>query len=164
MAHWFALYTKPHREYLVRDFLTGQKVEVYLPESRTRTRRPDRRGMKPFFPHYLFARLDLQDGAMAKVHWTPGRRRIVSFGHWLAPVPDEVVVHIRRRLTTMVEPKPEGLFKQDEVVYIIRGSFEALDAVFDRSLSAQGRVRVFLDMLDRQVAVELDLESLVPPY
>ncbi|MBC8492469.1 MAG: hypothetical protein H8D43_01685, partial [Chloroflexi bacterium] len=45
VAHWFALYTKPHKKYAVsRDLLISQKVKVYLPEIRTRTRRPGRRG------------------------------------------------------------------------------------------------------------------------
>ena len=164
MAHWFALYTKPHKEYAVRDFLDSQKVQVYLPEIRTSTRRPGRRGTKPFFPHYLFARFNLQDGVMAKVRWTPGLRRIVCSGDRPAPIPDEVVEHIRRRLATMVERQPEGPFEQGEVVHILRGPFEGLDAVFDRSLSAQGRVRVFLSLMSRQVATELYLEDLVPPY
>jgi len=161
---WLVLYTKPHKEYAVRDFLTGQKIEVYLPEIRTSTRRPGRRGTKPFFLHYLFARFDLQDGAMARVRWTPGLRRIVSFGDRPAVVPDEVVEHIRRRLATMVERQPEGPFERGEVVRIVRGPFEGLDAVFDRSLSAQGRVRVLLNLMRRQVAAELDLEDLLPPY
>ena len=119
---------------------------------------------KPFFSHYLFARLDLQDRAMAKVRWTPGLRRIVCFGDWPALIPDEVVEHIRRRLATMVECQPEAPFEQGEVVHILHGPFEELDAVFDRSLSARGRVRVLLNLMSRQVATELDLEDLVPPY
>ena len=162
--NWFALYTKPHKEYVVRNSLTGQGIEVYLPEIRTSTRRPGRRGTKPFFPHYLFARFDLQDGAMAKVRWTPGLRRIVCFGDRPAPIPDEVVAHIRRRLATMVERQPEAPFEQGEVVHILHGPFEGLDAIFDRSLPARGRVRVLLSMMSRQVAAELDLEDLVPPY
>ena len=160
---WFALYTKPHKEYAVKDHLADRKVEVYLPEIRTKTQRRDRRGTKPFFPHYLFARLDLDDGIMAKVPWTPGLRCIVTFGGAPAPVPDEIVAHIRRKLATMAEAGPEEPFKKGEVVRIPRGPLEGLDAVFDRTLSADGRVRVFLACMNRLVATELNVEELLPP-
>lgn len=164
MAHWVAFYTKPHKEYAVRDFLAERKIEVYLPEVRTRTRRAGRRGMRPFFPHYLFARLDLEDGAMAQVRWIPGLRRIVSFGDKPAPVPDEVVAHIRHRLAAMKEAEPAGPFNKGDAVRVLRGPFEGLDAIFDRHLSPEGRVRILLDIMGRLVATELDVDDLLPPY
>jgi transcriptional antiterminator RfaH len=163
-GHWFALYTKPHKEYLVRDLLSAQRVEVYLPEIAVKTRRRDRRAKRPFFPHYLFARLGPQDGMMAKLRWTPGLRCIVSMGGLPVPVPDGVVQEIHRRLTKMEQVEPEDRFRQGEVVRVLRGPFEGLDAVFDRRLSAQGRVRVFLQWMSRRVAAELDVEDLLPPW
>ena len=160
--HWFALYTKPHKEYAVRDYLSGRQVEVYLPEVRNTTQRRGRRGRRPFFPHYLFARLDLRGGIMAKVPWTPGLRRIVMFAGEPAPVPDAVVAHIRRELANMVEAEPDEPFRKGDVVRIPRGSLEGLDAVFDRKLSGEGRVRVFLQCVDRLIAAELELDDLLP--
>jgi len=162
--HWFALYTKPHKEHWVRDVLSAQKVEVYLPEIAVKTRRRDRRAKRPFFPHYLFARLDPQAGMFARLRWTPGLRCIVSMGGCPVPVPDGVVQEIRRRLADTAQVEPEGRFRQGEVVRVKRGPFEGLDAVFDRRLSAQGRVRVFLEWMSRQVAAELDVEDLLPPW
>ena len=162
--HWLALYTKPHKEYLVRDLLSAQKVEVYLPEVAVKTKRRDRRPKRPFFPHYLFARPDLQDGMMARLRWTPGLRSIVSMGGRPVPVPDGVVQEIRRRPANMEQVEPEDRFRQGEVVRVLRGPFEGLDAVFDRRLSAQGRVRVFLQWMSRRVAAELDVEDLLPPW
>lgn len=162
--HWFALYTKPHKEYLVRDLLSTQKIEVYLPEIAVKTKRRDRRGKRPFFPHYTFARLDLRDSMIAKLRWTPGLRCIVSMGGRPVPVPDEVVQGIRRRLATMAQVEPEDLFRRGDVVHAMRGPFEGLDAVFDRRLSAEGRVRVFFQWMNRQVAAELDVEDLLPPW
>jgi transcriptional antiterminator RfaH len=163
-GHWFALYTKPHKEYLVRDLLSTQKVEVYLPEIAVKTKRRDRRAKRPFFPHYMFARLDPRDGMIAKLRWTPGLRSIVSMGGRPVPVSDEVVQEIRRRLVAMAQVEPEGRFRRGDVVRVMRGPFEGLDAVFDRKLSAEGRVRVFLEWMSRQVAAELDVEDLLPPW
>jgi transcriptional antiterminator RfaH len=160
---WFALYTKPHKEYLVRDLLCRQGCEVYLPEVAVAVRRRDRRECKPFFPHYLFARLVPGSEAMARARWTPGLRAIVSADGQAIPVPDEVIGHIRRRLATMEMGRPEEPFRKGEAVRVQRGPFEGLDAVFDRRLSPAGRVRVFLQWMSRWVAAELDLGDLLPP-
>ena len=137
-ARWFALYTKPHKEYAVRDHLAGRQVEVYLPEIRNKTQRPDRPVRRPFFPHYLLARLNLGDGIMAHVPWTPGLRTIVSFEGRPAPIPDQMVAHIRRKMTEMSEAEPEEPFAMGE------------------------RVRVFLECTHRLMAAELDLDDLQP--
>lgn len=160
-AHWFALYTKPHKEYLVRDALQGQGVEVYLPEIGVVTRRRGRREKKPFFPHYLFARLDLGDSLMAKVRWTLGLRRIVSAGGRPVPVPDEVIAALRQRLATAEVEERKGPRKGD-AVRVVHGPFEGLEALFDRRLSPAGRVRVLLELMGRLVAAELDEEDLAP--
>jgi transcriptional antiterminator RfaH len=161
-ARWFALYTKPHKEYAVRDHLAGKQIDVFLPEIRNKTQRRDRPARRPFFPHYLFARLDLGDGIMAHVPWTPGLRTIVSFGGRPAPIPDEMIAHIRRKAAEMLEAGPEEPFAKGERVRVASGPFEGLDAMFDRTLSAQGRVRVFLECMHRLMATELDLDDLQP--
>jgi transcriptional antiterminator RfaH len=158
---WFALYTKPHKEYMVQGLLRSHKVETYLPEIGVAVRRRDRRDKKPFFPHYLFARLDPHSDQMAKVPWTPGLRRVVSAGGQPVPVPDEIVMHIRHRLETAVEEQPAVPFRHGEIVHVARGPFEGLNAMFDRALSAEGRVRVLLEMMGRLVAADLAVEDLL---
>jgi transcriptional antiterminator RfaH len=160
--HWYALYTKPHCEYAVRDHLAGHEIEVYLPEIKNKTQRRDRPTRRPFFPQYLFARLDLQAEIMARVPWTPGLRRIVSLGGQPVPIPDEVVAHVRDRVAELAEAGPEEPFARGEAVRVARGPFEGLDAVFDRRLSPAGRVRVFLDCIHRLMAAELNLADLQP--
>jgi transcriptional antiterminator RfaH len=160
-GRWFALYTKPHKEYMVQGLLRDHKIETYLPEIAVAVRRRDRRDKKPFFPHYLFARLDPHSDQMAKVRWTPGLRRVVSAGGQPVPVPDEIVAHIRRRLEAMVEEKSTSPFKHGEIVRVARGPFEGLDAMFDRTLSPEGRVRVRLELMGRLVAADLDVEDLL---
>ncbi len=160
---WFALYTKPYKEYLVRDILRRRGLETYLPEVRVAKPRRGRRSRRPFFPCYLFARFDPLSSEAAHVQWTPGLRRIVSAGGQPVPVPEGVVNHIRRRLERMVVVQEEGPFKRGDRVRILRGPFEGLDAIFDRRLTPEGRVRVFLEWMSRWVAAELDLADLLPP-
>ncbi len=159
---WLALYTKPHREYFVRDRLQGQGVEVYLPEVRVAVPRRERREYKPFFPHYLFARLDLQDARNANLHWTPGLRSVVTCGGQPVPVPDGVVSALRRRLATMSMVAQQFPYKAGDLVQVAHGPCDGLHAVFDRRLSAEGRVKVFLKLVSHWVAAELDISDLQP--
>lgn len=161
-ARWFALYTKPHREYVVRDHLAQKQIEVFLPEMRNKTQRRDRPARRPLFPHYLFARLDLAAEIMARIPWTPGLRKIVAFEGRPTPIPDEMVAHLRRRTGELLAAGPEDPYKHGERVRVARGPFEGLDAVFDRTLSAEGRVRVLLDCMHRLMAAEIDLDDLEP--
>ena len=162
-ARWFAFYTKPHKEYAVRDHLGQKHTEVFLPEMRNKTQRRDRPARRPLFPHYLFARLDLAAEIMAHIPWTPGLRKIVAFEGRPTPIPDEMVAHIRRRTDELLAAGPEDPFKRGERVRVARGPFEGLDAVFDCTLSAKGRVRVLLDCMHRSMAAEIYLDDLEPP-
>lgn len=159
---WLALYTKPHKEAFVRDRLRGQGVDVYLPEVQVATPRRDRRLYKPFFPHYLFARLDAQDTRLGDLRWTPGLRSIVSANGQPVPVPDKVVLLLRQRLAAIAPLARQPRFHEGDRLRVSSGPFDGLEAVFDRQLSPNGRVRVFLQLLSRWVMADLDVDSLEP--
>ena len=157
---WLLLYTKPYKERQVRDLLEAQDIQVYLPEVTVQRKTGTKK--KPFFPCYLFARMDPNDGALTDVRWTPGLRYIVRAGHRPVHVPGPVVEHIRQRLGRMGVVKPADRFEQGDLVRITDGPFDGLEAIFDRRLSGQGRVRVLLQLMDRLVATELDAGALQP--
>ena len=161
-CNWYALYTKPHKEYLVQEVLRNNGIETYLPQIAVAVRRRDRRSMKPFLPQYLFANLDPNEQHFANVRWTPGLRRIVSAGGHPVVVPDEVVMYLRRRLENMqTTDVPDTPFKKGEVIRITRGPLEGLEAVFDQQITPKGRVLVLLNVMSRLVKTELDLEDLI---
>jgi transcription antitermination factor NusG len=51
-------------------------------------------------------------------------------------------------------------FRHGEIVHVTRGPFEGLNALFDRTLSPEGRVRVLLELMGRLVAADLDIGDL----
>ena len=163
--HWYAFYTKPHKEYLVQEVLRGNGIETYLPQVATVVQRRDRRRMKPFLPQYLFASLDIGSQHFSNVRWTPGLRCVVSAGGCPVVVPDEVVRYLRRRLENFyVSDVPDSPFKKGEIVRISRGPLEGLEAIFDKQITPEGRVWVFLKVMRRLVRTELDLTDILPPY
>ena len=155
MMHWYALYTKPRKERQVETTLRGQGIETFLPTVQRKVRRRDRPDHVVYFPCYLFARIDLGAVPRSSIDWMPGIRRIVGSGGQPAVVGDEIVATIRSRLDT-IEQVGYGGLKQGDRVRIVSGPLRDLEAVFDRPMSPENRVRVLLDVVGRMTPVDID--------
>jgi len=162
IGDWLTLYTKPRQERKVAAALTGRGIETYFPvmdEYSTHSRRLE---PSPFFPCYLFARVDLSACSFAQLQWTPGLRSIVRFSGKMALISDSDIAHIRQRLNDLqgsMDPMGCG-FTQGDRVRIVTGPLQDLEAVFDRPLSKRQRVRILLDFLGRTTACEIEPSSL----
>ncbi len=155
MDRWYALYTKPKKEYQVNTYLQGQGFETYLPTVRRKVNRRDRPERMVYFPCYLFARFDFSAVPLSSIGWMPGVRRIVSAGDQPVVVADEIVALIRRRLEGIQEVG-YGDLRSGDRVRITSGPLRDLEAIFDQPLSASDRVRVLLDVMGRMTPVEID--------
>jgi len=158
MTHWYALHAKPHKERQVGKFLEAEGFEVYLPllpASRRTRRKP-----LPFFSCYLFALLDGKP-AFSAVQWTPGLRKIVSFGGKPAVVPDDVISTIKQRLAWMQESGQTTYpFQSGDRVAVRKGPLADLEAVFQKRLSSRDRAIILLECLGRWTRCEVDVDSL----
>jgi transcriptional antiterminator RfaH len=158
MEHWYALYTKPHKEHHVSRFLQSRGFETYLPT--IQVRKNGKSKTEPFFSCYLFVRLD-PAAALPSVRWTPGLRRIVNFGGAPAVVPDHAISLIRRRVVEMGELDYSGCrFKPGDRLRIEGGPLRDFEAVFERALSSQDRAVVLVDLLGRLTRCEVDVSYL----
>ena len=157
MQHWLALYTKPRMERQVSEILTGRGVETYLPLIYKYSKHRRRKEPSPFFTCYLFARVDPNSPDFLSLRWTPGLRSIVRFGGKVARVPDEVITRIKERLAQLEQAgySESSRFKHGERVRIEAGPLEGLEAIFDRTISPTGRVRILLDILGRLTVCEI---------
>jgi transcriptional antiterminator RfaH len=156
--HWYALYTKPHKEQQVSSLLKSKGYEVYLPAVQVRRRGQEK--TLPFFSCYLFARMN-GTGDLSSVRWTPGLRSVVNFGGQPALVPDEVVSLTRERLARMQEfGYPLHGFKHGDRVQIKSGPFADYEALFDEDLSSRDRARILVDCLGRWTRCEVEIHSL----
>ena len=85
--HWYTLHSKPNQELLLWNQLQQREVESYYPRLRRKPVNPRARREVPYFPGYLFARLDWQTQPFCRLAWLPGMQRIVSFGGEPASLP-----------------------------------------------------------------------------
>ena len=155
MKQWYVLRAKPRRESFAEGLLARAGVEVFVPRVRVH-HRSRLVSQELLFPGYFFARLDATLGQVHMASYTPGVLQVVSFGGQAAPVPDSLVEGIRERLT---HSERDELRYGDRVV-ITRGPMKDVEAVFDRRLSALGRVQVLIEVLERVCRAEVGLDQL----
>jgi transcriptional antiterminator RfaH len=158
MKHWYTLFTKPRREYQVSEILSEKGMETFVPT--VLMRRRGRLVERPFFPRYMFVRVDFDEVGLSQVQWTPGLTRIVSFGGGPSPVPEEIIDHLRMRLEQINETGTFSPFKPGDRVRIKSGPLRDLEAVFEKHLSSQDRVRILLNILGRVTRAEIDVDAI----
>ena len=91
-AGWYLIYLTCGSEAKARDALRAEGLTVFLPEYATTAVHARRMSvvMRPLFPRYLFARLDPQRGAFARIRKTPDVA-LVSFDGSPQIVPEKVI-------------------------------------------------------------------------
>jgi transcriptional antiterminator RfaH len=157
MQQWYALSAKPKKEVAVAALLSRVGIEVYLPLTLVHRQHGRPPQPEPFFPGYFFSRLDPQLGQLRLARYTGGVRHIVGYGDEPWPVPAGLVESIRDRLSRgRAAASP---FQPGERVVITSGPMQDIEAIFDQHLSASGRVRVFIQLLERLCCAELPIEQ-----
>ncbi len=161
---WCAVNTKPKKEDFAVRQLEAKGLEIFLPKILVIRKRGTAKSSlwEPLFPGYLFVRLIPEPAAVQRVNWTPGVRRLLCAGDTPVPVPDEAIDLIQRRVGPRgrLTPKPEGGFPAGSRVAVRHGPFAGLLGVVEKPMSGRGRVRVLLELLQRQMAVEIDAVDL----
>lgn len=162
--NWFAVNTKPKKEDFAAQMLEHKGFEVFLPKIPVSSKRGSKKIslIEPLFTGYLFVYTVPLLEMVGQVNWTPGVRRLLCAGGTPVPVPDAAIDLIRQRLATRnrQSPKPQGEFPVGSQVAIRHGPFAGLLGVVEKPMSGRGRVRVLLELLQRQTAVELDAVDL----
>jgi transcriptional antiterminator RfaH len=159
---WFCLQSQQKHEHIAAAHLRQESVEVFLP--RIRFKRPSVRGpvwvTEVLFPAYLFARFNWRD-SLRLVRHAPGVSRVVSFGHLMPTIPDEVIAELRQQVGDKELHVIPDTVQAGDAVQISGGAFHGLQAIVERVVPARQRVQVLLDFLGRQTSVEVSVEAVV---
>jgi transcriptional antiterminator RfaH len=161
VQRWYVAKTKARREGVVAAILAQRQVDVYLPIAPP-SRRADRRAMpsEALFPGYLFVRVDLESDAWLGVRSAPGIGYFLGVGDRPLALPDALIEGIRLRTDRRRDERWRPPYTAGDTVVIQDGPFAGLAAVFEGCLSARGRVRVLLQLVQRLVPVDLDASQL----
>ena len=165
-VNWYALRSKPRKEEAVYRQALNQGFEAYYPRIRVQPVNPRSRKVRPYFPGYLFICADLEQVGLSAFQWMPHTHGLVSFGGEPAPVPENLVQAIRKRVDEINSAGGEVFeaLRVGEKVKISAGPFEGYEAIFDGRLPGSERVRVLLELLGskRQVPVVLEAGAVTP--
>jgi len=165
MKMWYVVQSSPQKEMLLWEQFYLRGIETYYPRIRVQPVNPRARKLKPYFPGYLFIRVDLCDVDLHSLRWMPGSVGLVSFGDDAATVPDDLIQTIRQRVDR-INSEGGDLFyglKRGVPIIIRDGPFSGYQAMFDTCLSGQGRARILIELLKgHQVRVELPIRQIEP--
>jgi transcription antitermination factor NusG len=156
--NWYALHSHPYKEDLLWKQVQANDIEGFYPRVRVSPVNPRSRKIRPYFPGYLFVRVDLQEVGLSVFNWMPYSTGLVSFGGEPAIVSDALIQAVKQRIQQVEQAGGElfdGLHQGDPVV-IQDGPFDGYEAIFDIRIPGSERVRILLKMLnDRNVPMEI---------
>jgi transcriptional antiterminator RfaH len=165
MENWYVIYTKPHKEPLVNRQLEDRGLEVFFPT--LQFNRGYNRGIRlePFFPHYLFAKVDLMSDLSSDLRWLAGVRTLVHVESRPIIVPNAVIDLLRQRLQPYEDKvlrRSEWLFKPGQRVIVTKGPFTGFEAIFQKDLNGTERAQILLKLLGAWNRAEIDSRDLKP--
>lgn len=161
-ARWFAVQCLSNREFVAARQLENQGFKIFLP-CRVKTRRHARRFdlvRRPFFPGYLFVRLDLMRERWRSVNGTLGVVRLVGRGDAPSPAPKGAIEAIRLACDDAELMRADSDLVPGDSVRVAFGPFADLVGRLER-LDAAGRVRVLLELMGRATSVALPREQII---
>jgi transcription antitermination factor NusG len=159
--HWYALRSKPRKEDVVWRQVRSQGFEVFYPRLRVHPVNPRSRKVRPYFPGYMFVKVDIEEIGLSTFQWMPHAIGLVCFGEEASIVPDNLIYAIQRRVEEIAEAGGElfdGLSSGDKVT-ISDGPFAGYEAIFDTRLPGSERVRVLLQLLNNQRQIPVELKA-----
>jgi transcription antitermination factor NusG len=161
--HWYALYTCANHERRVATELHARTVEHFLPLYSSVRRWKDRRVTLdlPLFPGYVFVRLALPDRLL--VVRIPSVVRLVGFNGQPAALPDEEMEILRSGLCQSLRAEPHPFLTVGRRVRITGGPFTGLEGVLRRKRNSP-RVVISLSLIQRSVAVDVDVADVAPAF
>lgn len=157
---WFAAYTNPRAEKLVRDRLLEGGVNVFLPLQKTYRIWSDRKKLVevPLLSSYIFVKVIPQE--FLKVYQVPGFVRFVTFEGQPAPIPEKQINNLRLLINSDAEIEVSSeKFDAGDNVEVVRGSLVGLTGELIK-IGKHSRVVVRIDRLDQNVIVNIPMTFL----
>jgi len=160
---WYVIRSKPNKEQFLAGQIRAHGLEVYLPVLQVKPVNPRSRKIRPYFPNYLFTRIDLDEINISDLRWMPGASDVVSFDGEPASVSDLFIDTLKKQVDQYNKTLRESSknFQAGDVVLIQDGPFAGYEAIFDMNISGEDRVRVFLSLLQgRQMPVKIETRQI----
>ena len=156
MNLWYVIQTKPKKEEEAVSYLSTRGVEIFNPLMETFALRNGKmnKELKPLFSGYIFGKFDLEKN-YPLVRWGRGVKKVLGFGGYPTSISEEIVEIIKERTDTEGIVRVKQNFRANDVIRIKTGPLKDLLAIFERWVSDTERVRILLNLIGYQPAVEI---------
>lgn len=158
MRGWYCVQTNPRKERRALAHISDAGLRAWLPEISVPKRRHGRpvRLLEPLFPSYLFVTMDpALPSDWSVVRWGRGVRDIVGDGTEPLLVPEPVMGVLHARFGERVTEAPSPLIPGARV-RVVDGPMVDLEGLIVEAPTPQSRVRVLMQLLHRELIVEMD--------
>lgn len=95
---WYVLSCAPRKERVIFHQLHDRGFDVYFPYLIFKTQNPNMLKIEPYFPGYVFVKIDLEHVALSTFQWMPMTEGLVCSAESPLYVPDRIVQAIHRNL------------------------------------------------------------------
>jgi transcription antitermination factor NusG len=97
-ANWYVLHCKPHKEMVLCKNLKEKGYDVFNPCIPIITKASRDVKCVPYFPGYLFVKIDLSQDRVSTFQWMPYAVGLVYFGEKPGYVPENLLQALERRV------------------------------------------------------------------
>jgi transcriptional antiterminator RfaH len=157
---WYVVYCKPQKERYAQFHLESKQLQVFFPRLLLPAGSKSRKRIVPLFPNYLFVYISVFSHEYYYAIWSPGVSRIVSFNGYPASIENKIVELL------MQGSGPDGIIaarstlKRGQEVQITGGPFTGLMGIIHDPPNAKGRVKILLQILNRQPKVDVPVQCI----
>ena len=163
---WYVVHTRPKCEQIAAALMAGlEGVETYCP--RIRFQKNTRRGkvwfVEALFPSYFFARF-IPNESMRAVNYSQSVIKVVDFGGNLTSVPDSAIAELKAEMKDVEICEVEIGVKVGDTVELTEGPMRGMKGIVNAMLTGVERVRILLEFLGRENAVEVPLSKILTEH
>lgn len=163
---WYVVHTRPKCEHIAAALMVGlEGVEAYCP--RIRFQKNTRRGkvwfVEALFPSYFFARFTPAESLRAVKH-SQSVIKVVDFGGSVTSVPDDVIEQLKAEMGEEDVREVLTEVKVGDIVELTEGPMRGFKGIVNAMLSGADRVRILLEFLGRENAVEVPMSKVLTEH
>jgi transcriptional antiterminator RfaH len=154
---WYVVYTNRRKEEQAKFHLGLKNLEAFFPRLQLPCAGDRKPRIVPLFPNYLFVRIHVATECH-RIVWTPGVKRIVSFGDEPIPLDSAVVRFLQQQADEQGVIRARSSLTRGQEVEISGGPFDGLMGIIQSPPDSKGRVKILLKLLSRQISVKFGIE------
>jgi transcriptional antiterminator RfaH len=156
--YWFAVYTKPQKEEYAELNLRLRSIDTFFPKLFLPKAVKRKKQIVPLFPNYLFVHCEIISEEYGTIVWCPGVKRLVSFNGTPATIDDSIVEFLMGHAGTDGVIAARCNVEVGQRVSIEGGPFDGLVGIIQEPPNARGRVKVLLQLLNRETKVDVPVQ------